>query len=64
MRKIEFSNIVQTVEALCIEAAYELGGDVLSALERAAEKESEPRAVKILQQLVENAKLAAADPGG
>jgi len=60
VRKIEYSKVVETVEALCIESAYELGEDVLSALAGAAKKESNPRAAKILQQLVENAKLAAA----
>ncbi len=61
MRHIEFSKIVEAVEALCIEAAYELSADVLSALESAAEKESNPGAAKLLKQLIENAKIAATE---
>ena len=49
------------VESLCIKAAYELPADVLSALEDAARKESNPVAAKILRQLIENAHLAAGE---
>ena len=59
MRHIEFEKIVETVSSLCIEAAYELGEDVLAALRQAAWKESKPSAVKILNQLIENARIAA-----
>ena len=58
MRYIEFEKIADTVESLCISAGYELGEDVLTALEKAAQKESDPRAVKILNQLIENARIA------
>ena len=61
MRYIEFEKIVETVQSLCISAAYELPDDVLSALEKAAQKESNPKAVKILNQLIENAHIAAAE---
>ena len=59
MRYIEFKKIAETVESLCIAAAYELPGDVLAALEEAAQKESNPAAAKILNQLIENARIAA-----
>ncbi len=59
MRYIEFEKIVETVESLCISAGYELPEDVLAALEEAARKESNPGAVKILNQLIENARIAA-----
>ena len=59
MRYIEFEKIAETVESLCIAAAYELPGDVLAALEEAAQKESNPAAAKILNQLIENARIAA-----
>ncbi len=59
MRYIEFEKIVKTVESLCISAGYELPEDVLAALEEAARKESNPGAAKILNQLVENARIAA-----
>jgi fumarate hydratase subunit alpha len=59
MRNIEYEKIVEAVESLCISAGYELPGDVLSALEQAAQKESDPGAVEILNQLIENARIAA-----
>jgi fumarate hydratase subunit alpha len=59
MRNIEYEKIVEAVESLCISAGYELPEDVLSALEQAAQKESDPGAVKILDQLIENARIAA-----
>jgi len=59
VRYIEFEKIVDTVESLCIAAGYELPSDVLAALEEAAQKESNPPAAKILNQLVENARQAA-----
>jgi len=58
VRYIEFEKIVEAVELLCIAAAYELPADVLAALEKAAQKESNPTAVKILNRLIENARIA------
>lgn len=59
MRYVKFEKVVQTVQSLCIAAAYELPDDVLAALRKAAKKESKPAAAKILNQLVENARIAA-----
>ena len=61
MRYIEFKKIVQAVESLCITANYELPDDVLSALKSAAWKESSPAAAKILNQLIENARIAKSE---
>jgi len=61
VRYIEFEKIVRKVKSLCISACYELGDDVLAAFEEAAEKESNPGAVKILRKLIENARQAAAE---
>ncbi len=61
MREIEFDKVVDTVESLCIRAAYELPEDVLKALERAASKETNRTAVVILNQLLENARIAKAE---
>ncbi len=58
MRYIEFEKVVETVERLCVAAAYELGADVVGALEGAAQNESNARAVEILGQLIENARVA------
>ena len=59
MRHIEYKKIVEEVKTLCIKAAYELPPDVLAALQKAAQSESNPLAAKILQQLIENARLAS-----
>ncbi len=59
MRYVKFEKVVETVESLCIAAAYELPEDVLAALKKAAKKESNPSAAKILNQLIENARIAA-----
>ena len=58
MREIGFKKIVDAVESLCIESAYELPADALFALEDAAREESDPGAAKILNQLIENARVA------
>ena len=58
MRYIKFEKIVETVESLCVAAAYELPDDVLSALKQAERKETNPTAAKILTQLIENARIA------
>jgi len=58
VRYIEFEKVVETVKSLCITAAYELPDDVLAALKKARRKESEPAAAKILEQLIENARIA------
>ncbi len=58
VRYIEFEKIAGTVESLCISAGCELPEDVLAALEAAAANESNPTAAKILNQLIENARIA------
>jgi len=58
VRYIEFEKIAAAVESLCIAACYELPGDVLAAIETAARAESNPAAAKILDKLIENARLA------
>jgi fumarate hydratase subunit alpha len=58
VRYVEFEKVVETVESLCIAAAYELPDDVLTTFKEAAKKESNPAAAKILNQLVENARIA------
>ena len=58
-RTITYQQIAATVERLCIESCYELPGDVLEALQQAAAAERNPRARHILEQLLENAQIAA-----
>lgn len=59
MRTIAYDEVVQRVAALCIAAAYELPADVWTALETALDRESEPRPRRILQALLDNARIAA-----
>ena len=61
MRCIEYEKIIETVESLCIEAAYELPDDVLTAIKTVVENESNPQAAGILNQLIENAYIAKAE---
>jgi len=61
VRYVGFEKVVETVESLCIAAAYELPDDVLAALKKAAKKESNPSAAKILNQLIKNARIAAGE---
>jgi fumarate hydratase subunit alpha len=59
VRHIAFDKIAETVESLCIASCHYLPDDVLAALESAAAKESNPLAAGILNQLIENARIAA-----
>lgn len=61
MRHIEYKKIAEAVETLCLKAAYELPEDVLSALKKAAKSETYSPARHLLDQLVENARLAKTD---
>lgn len=58
-KSVPYEEIVTTVEKLCIESCYELPADVLNALKNAAEKETDQRARRILDQCIENARIAA-----
>jgi fumarate hydratase subunit alpha len=58
MRYIGYEKVVKAVEELCIAAAHELPQDVLCALEKAAKRESNPKARAIIESLVENAQIA------
>ncbi|MHC4212777.1 MAG: fumarate hydratase [Planctomycetota bacterium] len=59
MRYIDFEQVSDTVESLCIAACYELPQDVLTAIESALKRESNPQAQNILNRLIENAHIAA-----
>ena len=56
MRTIEYGQIANVVQRLCVESCYELPDDVLEALKTASKRETNQRAAKILNQLVENVK--------
>ncbi len=61
VRYVEFEKVVKAVEAACVAAAHELPGDVLEALEKAAAAESNAGAGRILEQLIENARIATGE---
>lgn len=54
MREIQYSDIVETVRALCIQANCQLPADVKTAICRARETEESPVGRAILGDLVEN----------
>ena len=59
MKEIKAKDITSTVARLCKEANYYLGEDVLSALRKARSVEESPVAQQILDQILENAAIAA-----
>lgn len=61
MRQVEYNAIVEAVRQACMKAAFELPPDVLNALHAARKAETNARAQHILDQLLENARLAAAE---
>lgn len=61
MRAVAFQDIVEKVKEACMVANFELGDDVIAAFKRAKEQEASPVGREILEQLLENAKIARRD---
>lgn len=61
MREVSVEQITRTVADLCMEANYYLGDDMLATLEKAVLVEESPTGRTILEQLQENAAIAADD---
>jgi fumarate hydratase subunit alpha len=59
MREIPVARITQAVKDAAIAANYELGADLLAALERGAAQEESPSGREIFRQLLENAQIAS-----
>ena len=59
MKEIKAKDVTSTIARLCKEANYFLGEDVLAALRKAREEEESPVARQILDQILENADIAA-----
>ena len=59
MKEIAAKDITSTVARLCKEANYFLGEDVLAALRNAREQEESPVGRQVLDQILENAEIAA-----
>ena len=61
MREIHVDEIRDNVAQICIDAAYHLSEDVLTAFDRAIETETAPGAKEIIELLKENARIAKED---
>lgn len=61
MRDVAFDTIADRVSQLALTAAFDLPGDVLSAISEASRCEASPLGRATLQQLVENAGIATRD---
>lgn len=59
MKEIKAKDVTSTIARLCKEANYFLGVDVLAALQKAREEEESPVARQVLDQILENAAIAA-----
>ncbi|MCK5579382.1 MAG: fumarate hydratase [Planctomycetes bacterium] len=58
MREIKIEQIIATVKKMCIEANCIIGEGVAAALEKALTAEESPQGKEILQQILENNRLA------
>ncbi len=58
MREIHVDEIRDNVAQICIDAAYNLNEDVLTAFDRAIETETAPAAREIIELLKQNARIA------
>ena len=61
MREVAFQDVCEKVRDACMAANFELGEDVITAFQKAKEKEASPVGREILEQLLENAKIAQKD---
>ena len=59
MREIHVNDICDTVARLCIESNYFLGEDVLKALRFYRENENSPVGREVIDQILENARVAS-----
>jgi fumarate hydratase subunit alpha len=58
IRELDVKEITQAVKRLCIEANEQLGEDVLACFHQAKQNEASPVGKEILDQLIENARIA------
>jgi len=58
MKTVEARDIVKKVRDACMSANFELGEDVIAAIEKAKESEESTVGKEILEQLLENARIA------
>ncbi|MFH0786502.1 MAG: fumarate hydratase [Pseudomonadota bacterium] len=58
IRELNVKEITRAIKQLCIEANEQLGDDVLSCFQQAIRNETSPVGKEILDQLIENARIA------
>ncbi len=58
MKELDLSLVVNEVERLCIEANYYIEDDVICAVKKAYQKEQSPVGKNVLEQIIENDKIA------
>jgi fumarate hydratase subunit alpha len=61
MNEIQYIEITNYVSELCQEANFDLGEDVILALQEAIKAESSPTAIDVLKQIIENANIAKSE---
>jgi fumarate hydratase subunit alpha len=61
MRSIDTADITKAVSELFKQANYELGDDVLAALKKARKEEESPAGREVIDTILENARIAAAE---
>jgi fumarate hydratase subunit alpha len=61
MKEIQSTEITKHVARLCQEANFDLGDDVLTALQKAITLETSPIAIDVLNQIIKNARIARED---
>ena len=61
MRELEVLEVVQAVSRLCVDANYNLGEDMIQALDQALAVEESPAGKDCIEQLKENAAIAKRD---
>ena len=58
MRIIDSETVISAVEQMCIEANCYISDDIKEALKKGKENETSPVAVSVLEDLIENARIA------
>lgn len=58
MREVKYSEITNHVAKLCQESNFNIGDDVILVLQKAITSESSPIAIDVLNQIIENARIA------
>lgn len=58
MREVHVDKVSELIREMCIDSNYNLGDDVVTAFKQALETEESPTGKNVLEQLIENAKIA------